>query len=78
MDYNKENFNTWGEAARWMQKHGYGIEQIRIEEENWKEKTVSAAQPVQEPVNTPKPAPKEPVAVKPVAKTITTTATKTK
>lgn len=54
MDYNKSNFKTWDEAARWLQKHGYGLEQIRIEKELWDETAVSAKEAVA-PVQTQKP-----------------------
>lgn len=44
MNYNKEDFKTWDEAARWLQKHGYGLELIRIEKEKWEESnTVKAS-----------------------------------
>jgi hypothetical protein len=58
MEYNKANFKTWEEASRWMQKHGYGVEQIRLEKEKWDAEPVKTAT-VAEPVKTaPKPATK--------------------
>lgn len=33
-----KELKTWDEASRWLARHGYGIEQIRIQKELWASK----------------------------------------
>jgi len=30
-----EEFKNWSDAERWLSRHGYGIEQIRLEKIKW-------------------------------------------
>lgn len=48
-----KEFTTWAEAERWMARHGYGLEQIRIAKELWE---TNAATTSEKPLA--KPAPK--------------------
>lgn len=32
-----KDFKTWDEAERWLARHGFGVEQIRLEKVKWDE-----------------------------------------
>jgi hypothetical protein len=35
MDNAIKDMKTWAEASTWLERHGYGIEQIRLQKELW-------------------------------------------
>jgi hypothetical protein len=35
MDNAIKDMKTWAEANTWLERHGYGIEQIRLQKELW-------------------------------------------
>jgi hypothetical protein len=74
MDYNKNDFKTWDEAARWLQRHGYGIEQIRLEKDSWDSVNTVKAADKPEVVVAPKVVEAAP---KPMSKTVGTKTTAT-
>lgn len=35
LDKNIKDLETWAEAEKWLSRHGFGLEQIRIQKEFW-------------------------------------------
>lgn len=56
MDKNIEGIESWDEAANWLARHGYGLEQIRMQKELWEEarKPAPAPTPVKSTAKTKK------------------------
>jgi hypothetical protein len=67
MDNAIKDMKTWAEANTWLERHGYGIEQIRQQKELWDAVAVPAA-----PVAKVATAPVAKVATAPVAKVMPT------
>ena len=71
MDNAIKDMKTWDEANTWLSRHGYGIEQIRMQKELWDAANASAA-----PVAKVAAAPVAKVAAAPVAKVMPTSKAK--
>jgi hypothetical protein len=62
MDNAIKNMKTWAEANTWLERHGYGSEQIRLQKELWEASKATVA----------KATPTAKVATAPVAKVMPT------
>jgi hypothetical protein len=43
MDNAIKNMKTWAEANTWLERHGYGSEQIRLQKELWEASKATVA-----------------------------------